>query len=134
MMAPPHFCTHTHAQTLRAGHDNQHHDNVYAYVGKGFGICNQLEGHGDSFYSNHVVQTSDGNYGNGQTCSGAGFTTVHDNKIYTPTGAVTECGMSLAAWQAQGGDPGTVAATTPTDDALLALARSALGLPAAIVA
>ncbi len=39
------------------GHDNIHHDNVYAYYGQGFGICNQIKGHPDSFYSNHVGET-----------------------------------------------------------------------------
>ena len=113
------------------GHDNVHHDNVYAYVGKGFGICNQLKGHPDQFYNNHVIQDNDGDYGNGQACktsAGEDATVVHDNSVYTPTGAVTECGMSLAAWQAQGGDPGTTAAVTPDDNTLLALARKALGL------
>lgn len=53
---------------------------------------------------------------------------MHDNSIYTPTGKVTECGMSLAAWQATGGDPGTTAAVTPADSVIIALARSALGM------
>ena len=71
------------------------------------------------------------NYGNGQECttsSNADATVVHDNHIYTPTGAVTECGKTLAAWQAQGGDPGTTASVTPDDATLLALARAALGM------
>jgi len=113
------------------GHDNIHHHNVYAYVGHGFGICNQLKGHPDSFYSNHVIQDKDGDYGGGQECAtsdNADATVVHDNTIYTPSGRVTECGKSLADWQAQGGDPGTIATTTPTDDALLALAKTALGM------
>ena len=44
---------------------------------------------------------------------------------------VTECGMSLAAWQAKApgvNDPGTVALKTPDDATLLALAKAALGL------
>ncbi len=50
---------------------------------------------------------------------------------YTPSGNVTECGMPLAAWQAQApgnNDPGTVALVTPDDNTLLALARAALDL------
>jgi hypothetical protein len=145
--------------TQQGGHDNVHHDNVYAFVGQGFGICNQLKGHPDQFYNNHVgvgrggahsgratqplpghrlrpsflqvIQNGDGNYGNGQACktsSNEDATVVHDNSIYTPTGKVTECGMSLAAWQATGGDPGTTAAVTPADSVIIALARSALGM------
>ena len=53
---------------------------------------------------------------------------MFNNSVYTPTGAVTECGMSLAAWQALGNDVGTTASTFPSDDTLLALARNVLGL------
>lgn len=116
---------------MSRGHDNIHNQNIYAYVGAGFSICNQLKGHPDQFFSNHVVMDHDGNYGNGQECatsSNADATVVHDNSIFTPTGKVTECGMALAAWQAKGGDPGTTAAVTPDDATLLALARSALGM------
>lgn len=108
-----------------------HHDNVYGYMNSGFGICNQLKGHPDSFFSNHVVITHDGDYGGGQACtttSSVDATVLHDNTVYTPTGAVTECGKTLAAWQATGGDPGTVAKAWPADADLLALARAALGM------
>ena len=37
------------------GHDNFAHDNVYAFVGQGFGICGQLAGHADAFYNNQVL-------------------------------------------------------------------------------
>lgn len=107
------------------GHDNDHHDNIYAYVGKGFGICSQLEGHVDYFYNNTVVMTGDGDYGN-PACSGPGKTVVHDNKIYTPHGNVTECRMPLKEWQAKGNDPGTVAGMWPEDEAIINLARQIL--------
>lgn len=113
------------------GHDNVHHDNVYAYVGSGFSICNQLKGHPDQFYSNILVQEHDGDYGGGQACktsASVDATNVHDNRVYTPTGSVTECGMSLAAWQAAGNDPGTTAAPYPSDATLIAYARAALGM------
>ena len=100
------------------GHDNHHHNNIYAYVGKGFGICGQREGHEDYYYNNTVVMTRDGDYGNPK-CSGPGKTVVHDNHIFTPTGKVTECGMSLSDWQKQGNDPGSTAAAFPEDNMLL---------------
>jgi len=109
------------------GHDNVHHNNLYAYVGKGFGICSQLPGHEDYFYNNTVVMTADGNYGGG-ACSGDAITVVHDNSIYTPHGNVTECGYPLAEWQAKGNDPGTTAAPYPSDDVLLSLSKELLGL------
>ena len=111
------------------GHDNHAHDNVYAYVGQGFGICGQLKGHVDYFVNNIVVQTNDGNYANGG-CSGDGKTVVGNNTVYTPTGRVTECGMPLAAWQAQGNDPLTTnySFTTLTDDFILSSARTVLGM------
>ena len=107
---------------------------MYAYYSQGFGICNQIKGHPDSFYSNHVIQRGDGDYGSGQQCtttSTVDATVVHDNTIYTPTAHVTECGMTLAAWQAANpgvNDPGSVALVTPDDATLLALAKAALGL------
>jgi len=100
----------------------------------GFGICSQLKGHPDQFYSNQVVLSGDGDYGGGAACTttaSVDATVVHDNTIYTPTGRVTECGKPLADWQATGGDPGTVAKTWPADADLIALARAALGMPAA---
>ncbi|XP_019849680.1 PREDICTED: uncharacterized protein LOC109580680 [Amphimedon queenslandica] len=109
------------------GHDNRHYNNIYAYVGTGFIINGQLKGHEDYFYNNTVVQTSDGNYGT-PTCSGDGKTVVHDNKIYTPNGKVTECKMSLAEWQAKGNDPGTIAGKWPEDDVLIKMIADLLSL------
>ena len=78
-----------------------------------------------------VVQERDGDYGSGSCTDSpsAAKTVVYNNTIYTPTGAVTECGMSLAAWQARGNDPGTTAHPYPSDDVILSAARAALGLP-----
>lgn len=110
-----------------AGSDNFHENNVYAYVGQGFGICNQLEGHADTFANNIVWQTKDGNYANG-ACTDPAKTVVHNNTIFSPTGAITECGMSLAAWQAQGNDPGTTAQAYVNDSVLIAYGYKVLGL------
>merc|ERR1712025_6779 len=52
------------------GHDNHHYDNVYAYVGRGLGICGQVKGHEDYYYGNKVILDANnpslGNY----ACSG----------------------------------------------------------------
>jgi len=100
------------------GHDNHHHDNIYSYIGTGFSLSPQLNGHEDYFYNNKVILQKDGIYGHG-TCSGAGKTVVHNNAVFSPTGNVQECGMSLAQWQAQGNDPGTTASVLPSDQTLV---------------
>jgi len=109
------------------GHDNVHHDNLYAYVGRGFGIVPQLPGHVDYFYSNTVVMSKDGDYAQG-ACSGDAMPVVHDNKVFSPTGAITECGMSVQDWQAKGNDPGTTTGVTPSDQYILSLAQQLLAL------
>jgi hypothetical protein len=65
-----------------------------------------------------------------QTQQGPNATTVFGNTVWSPTGAVTECGMSLAAYQAKGGDVGTTAGAYPDDSVVLAIAKSLMGLPA----
>ena len=88
--------------------------------------CGQLPGHVDMFYSNMVVLTRDGDYGHG-TCSGPGMTVVHDNIIFTPAGNVTECGMSLADWQAKGNDQDTMAGKGIPDETLVDAMKDLLG-------
>ena len=110
------------------GHDNHHYNNIYAYVGRGFGINGQLDGHEDYFYNNTVVMTGTGDYGN-PTCDGQGKTVLHDNRIYNKDGKVTECKMSLADWQAKGNDPGTTGAVWPDDDVLVQMTKQLLDLP-----
>ena len=110
------------------GHDNHHHNNIYQYINSGFRICSQLKHHEDKFYNNTVVLNKDGDYGSGQTCSGDGMTVVHDNKIYTPNGKVTECGMDLDKWQAKGNDPGTTANKWPSDNDLKSMIKKLLNI------
>ena len=63
-----------------------------------------------------------------QVCSGRGTSVIANNTVWTPTGNVTECGSSLAAWQAQGGDPGTTAAPYPSTATILDYAQLVLGV------
>ena len=51
---------------------------------------------------------------------------MHDNRVYTPDGKASESGKSIAEWQAQGHDLGTTVGTMPSDDEILAVARSLL--------
>jgi len=95
---------------------------------QGFGICNALPGFQDGYYNNWLYLAKDGAYGGGQDCSLVGGTIVHDNTVWSPTGSITECGQKLAAYQATGGDPGTTASAYPTDDVVLGIAKTLMGL------
>ena len=64
------------------GHDNHHYNNIYGYVEIGFRIVSQLPGHEDYFYSNHVIQLNDGDYGIGGACTEPGKTVLHDNHTF----------------------------------------------------
>lgn len=116
------------------GHDNIWTDNVIAYItqyaahnGYGGSLADQLDGHEDQLLRNTVVLTHDGDYAL-PICSGQGKTILGNNTVYTPTGTVTECGQTLTQWQANGGDPGTVATavTAAVPDALIGIGRSLL--------
>lgn len=108
------------------GHDNYHHGNLYAYVGQAVGFYDapMLDGHGDKFYDNQVVMT--GTDIGSITCKGVGITEVHDNKYYTPSGAMKECGQNLTDWQNAGHDSHSTVATTPSDDDIIAWAKAKL--------
>merc|ERR1712232_717855 len=108
------------------GHDNYHHDNIYAYVGQAIGLYDapMLDGHEDKFYQNKIVMTGT-NFGS-PTCTGTGATQIFDNKYYTNTGAMTECGKDLSAWQAAGHDHGSSVARTPAADEIIAWGRAKL--------
>ena len=54
------------------------------------------------------------------------------NKVFTPSGKTSVCGMPLNAWQALGNDPRTtVQGPLPSAKAIAAMARSTLGLSGA---
>lgn len=112
------------------GHSNFHHHNVDLFWSAGFGICPQAVGYADGYYDNYLYLMRDGDYGHGQTCSGGAKTAVHGNTIWSPTGKITECGKSLADWQAEGNDVGTVASAYPPDAAVLAVVRATLQMQA----
>ena len=109
------------------GHDNFHHDNLDLFWSVGYGVCPQLEGHSDAYFNNVLYIAKDGPYGNG-ACTAPGKTFVQNNTVYSPTGAITECGKTLAQWQALGNDPLTTSAPYPSDAVILAVARNILGI------
>ena len=51
---------------------------------------------------------------------------MRNNTIWSPTGKISECGMSLAQWQAKGNDVGTTASPYPDDKTVLAIVRKTL--------
>ena len=90
-----------------------------------------LDGHEHKFLANKCISEHDMQKGYvNPICSGRGKTVLANNTIYTPTGQAGECGVTLAAWQAQDptNDPGSVALaytpTLPTD--IITWARQAL--------
>ena len=111
------------------GNSIAHFNNLDLFFSRGFDICPQLPGYVSAYYNNTLYMLADGPYGNNQIvrrrgrkgggpsfitasqlcplmvlfhhlqCTGGAATIVHDNKISTPTGVVTECGEPLAQWQ-----------------------------------
>jgi len=108
------------------GHDNHHYNNLYGYVGRGLGVCSQIDGHEDYYFNNTVVMT--GTDVGGFTCSGTGKTVVYNNRYFTPSGGISECHMPLDKWQAQGEDKGSSVAALPSDDMIMKWASELLGI------
>jgi len=108
------------------GHDNYHFRNVYAYVGQAIGFYDapMIPGHEDHFENNTLVLTGT-NVGS-FTCSGDGKTVLAGNEYYTSTGAITECGVPLAEWQARGEDVGSTVAKLPDDATIIGWAKALL--------
>ena len=67
-----------------------------------------LPGHEQQLTGNICVINHDGDYGL-PICKQPGMSIMGNNTVFTPTGNVTECGTSLAHWQAAGNDQGTTA-------------------------
>ena len=99
--------------------------NLYAYVGLGYHLYHPPDA-GWAFANTTLVQNVDGNYGVNTVCTGPLATTLGGNTIASPTANVTECGMPLAEWVAQGHDAGSHAEVWPADAALIAAAQALL--------
>ena len=99
---------------------------MYAYIGQAIGFYDapMLDGHEDYFTNNTLVLTgtSVGSF----TCDGAGKTVISNNSYFTKTGEIEECKMSLAQWQAKGGDAGSTVAKTPADATIIGWAKALL--------
>lgn len=117
------------------GHDNWWSNNAVLWVGLGLhngygGVVGTpgegyVQGHQPRFWNNQVVLNSDGNYAM-PVCSGVGATFMWNNQVYSPTGNITECGMSLSKWQGQGNDPNTTASVYPTVDTMIGWGKALL--------
>ncbi len=120
------------------GHDNIWSYNVVAWISSyalhnGYGGTvgqpgnGYLDGHEDMFLNNIVALPRDGTYAL-PICSGRGKTIMANNTLYSPSGAISECGTTLANWQAQGNDQGTVAIAYPATlaDDMIGFARAVL--------
>lgn len=57
-----------------------------------------LPGHEARHTGNMDILDSDGDYSK-PVCAGTGMSILGNNSVYSPTGAITECGVTLKAWQ-----------------------------------
>mmetsp|Transcript_34796 Transcript_34796/g.91091 ORF Transcript_34796/g.91091 Transcript_34796/m.91091 type:complete len:314 (+) Transcript_34796:205-1146(+) len=112
------------------GHDNHHHNNLYYNRGSCMGACAQKEGHEDAFYNNTCILAANSpSYARfSQAIDGTSYPIMHDNRVYTLDGKATESGKDIAAWQAQGHDLGTTVGVIPSDDVIIAEAKSILDM------
>ena len=84
----------------------------------------QVPNHPNKFCNNKVVMTGSkvGNF----ECQGSNVsskTELYGNHYFTPTGAVSECGESLAKWQKEGNDKGSTVAKLPKDEEIIQWGR-----------
>lgn len=112
------------------GHDNNHYNNIYGYIGQAIGLYDapMLNGHEDHFYQNKVILT--GNDVGSITCAGEGTTVMRDNTYYTKDGTVQECGMELIDWQKNNSihDKGSTSEKYPSDSKIMEWASKLLGM------
>jgi hypothetical protein len=124
-----------------AGHRNVQTGNIFAYTEDGLSLMPQEAGFPDEFSGNRLIIT--GNDLGQFTCGGAGEENgraqarrsteraappiVHSNAYYTENATFTECKMSLAQWQAKGGDKASVVEAWPSDEQIMRWAREKLG-------
>ena len=110
------------------GHDNNHFNNIYTFTQVALGDgTQQIEGHEDAFYGNTVIMTAE-DVGR-PVCDPPGKTIMHDNKYYTPSGTITECGKPLADWQklSDQNDKGSTVEKWPSTEYMIGLAKQKLG-------
>lgn len=98
-----------------SGHDNRHHDNLYAFVnGDCMGVGSFLPGHEDEFSRNKCILQTDAKTYAGFDCNSPSLPVMFNNTVMTPNGGpLSQCGMDLKAWQALGHDKGTTVAAWP---------------------
>ena len=102
-------CLMPHAQ----GHDNHHHENIYAFVGGCMGVGSFLPGHEDEFSRNKCILTSDRAYAS-FACSRTSLPIMYNNTVFTPRGLPFEmCGHDFPDWQKMGHDVGTTVHAYP---------------------
>ena len=103
------------------GHDNHHHDNLYAYTGKVLNVCDQIAGHEDWFIANKAIMTkanaSLGKY-NCALPPGQGRLVIHSNQVFTPDGT--------AAWACGPPEPNSTVELLPPAEEVVGWAREAL--------
>jgi hypothetical protein len=122
------------------GHDNEHSDNIYAYVGTCFygnpcqSCATPASVANATFTGNRCVFRNP----NGYFSNCGNFTkpvTVRDNSVYSHNGSCEVCAgkgegsaLSLEQWVAEGHDVGSSVSPWPEDAELVGWVRGKLGL------
>jgi len=126
------------------GHDNYHHDNLYAYLDTALALWKNdfLDGHNDRFINNRLIYTDEATSFLANStwgCNGSAKPLMRGNTYYTANGSgLYECGADFMDWQQAGNDAATTLDVRPLDELLLNWARDLLdihtGGPAATAA
>lgn len=114
-------------KTDYAGHDHYWRSNVVAYVG----ICSTMgllnfggDGWNNVFTNNKCIFRYPKGYHS--DCDLPDGWVVHDNQIFTKSGALSVCGTTLERWVAQGHDNGTTCEKWPSDEQIVQWGRDLL--------
>eukprot|EP00928_Gymnodinium_smaydae_P031890 TRINITY_DN23259_c0_g1_i1.p1 TRINITY_DN23259_c0_g1~~TRINITY_DN23259_c0_g1_i1.p1 ORF type:complete len:828 (+),score=100.29 TRINITY_DN23259_c0_g1_i1:55-2538(+) len=112
-----------------AGHDNWHHNNVYAFLKNTcLGVGSFLPGHEDAFFNNTCIMMDSCRYAS-LDCGSAALPRMHDNRIFSPNGLEPSvCGKAFSEWQASGQDKDSSVGPWPTSDVLVQLGAATLGM------
>lgn len=108
------------------GHDNKWHGNVLAYVGNCYHM-GSFKGYNDAFYGNQCVFRFP-RIPYGSDCGVSTGWEVHNNAVFSRSGKLEVCGMDFEKYLAEGHDKGSSVAAWPTDEKLVAMGKTVLGM------
>jgi hypothetical protein len=84
----------------------------------------RYKGYNDGYVHNKCIYTQ--SYGS--DCQVVAGFVVHDNQVFSQSGALRVCGKDFAAWQAAGHDQGTTVREWPPDAEVVEMGKVVLGM------